>query len=640
MTEERSMKKRRVLLSVLAACTALVLLTASGMAESGKTDWAENPDARLAAANPTPLTGHFFTSLWGATTSDLDVQEMLHAYSPVRYDAAYGGFRFDRSVLRNSAVARDNDDGSRTYILTFYNDLKWSDGTRITANDYAFSILFSMDPVIRETGGTPADYSWIEGAEEYLDGTAGTLAGLRIIAEDTLEICIRAEALPYFYELSRLMIRPYPASTIAPGISAEDHGSGAFLSGTLTADMIRRTVLDPEKGYMSHPEPVSGPYMPVSWEAPTAVLRINPQFKGNEAGYLPRIGEVTYTLAENRTMAYQLASGKVDLLNKVTGAGTIREAETLDSEFASESYARTGLTMLWFMESSRPAQDPAIRKAIAYCFDRDGFTTAYTGEYGSRVDGFYGIGHWMYRVAEGIMATPVYHYTGTKEQQEAVATFAEITLDGLTRYSLDPEEAARLLDAAGWTLDEDGIRRRTEEDGTRTELRLTLGLPESGEERKALETYLIRNLEETGIPVTLLPMSMEELEQAFRTGEGTADLLYLGRNDSIVFDPEVLAPDGTAGTASGEGNLTSAKAELYAMAQEMVRTEPDDLAGFERKWVALQEKITETLPLVPVYSNTYFDFFSRKLHNYKIMDAVTMSEALVESYMSDIGVAP
>ena len=436
------MKKRRILLSVLAVCMALVLLTVSGAAESGKIDWAENPDARLTAANPTSLTGRFFTSLWGATTSDLDIQDLLHTYSPVRYDAEYGGFRFDLSVLRNDAVAMDNEDGSRTYILTFYDDLLWSDGTRITASDYAFSILFSMDPVIRETGGKPADYSWITGAEEYLDGTAGMLSGLRMTAADTLQIRIRAEALPYFYELSRLVIHPYPASAIAPGISVKDDGNGAYLSGELTAEMIRRTVLDPETGYLSHPSPVSGPYTLTSWEQPTAVCRLNPYYKGNEAGYLPRIGEVTYTLAENDTMMAQLASGEVDLLNKVTHTEAIREGEKLGSAFASESYARTGLTMLWFMENSLPVQDPAVRKAVAYCFDRDSFASAYTGEYGTRVDGFYGIGQWMYRVAEGIMATPVYAYTSTEEQQEAIETFAEITLDGLTLYSLDPEQAA------------------------------------------------------------------------------------------------------------------------------------------------------------------------------------------------------
>ena len=123
------MKKRRIISFLLAVCMALVLLTAAGTAESGKIDWAENPDARLAVGNPTPLSGHFFTSLWGATTSDLDIQDLLHAYSPVHYDTGSGAFRFDRSVLRNAAMSADSEDGSRTYLLVFYDDLFWSDGT-------------------------------------------------------------------------------------------------------------------------------------------------------------------------------------------------------------------------------------------------------------------------------------------------------------------------------------------------------------------------------------------------------------------------------------------------------------------------------------------------------------------------------
>ena len=629
------MKMRRIASLVLAACMVLALLTAGGTAENVKIVWADNPDAKLTAANPTPLTGHFFTSLWGATTSDLDIQDLLHAYSPVRYDTALGGFRFDHSVVQN-AVALDSEDGSRTYLLVFYDDLRWSDGTRITAKDYAFSILFSMDPAIRETGGRPADTSWMAGADEYLDGSSKTLSGLRIITDGILQIRVKAEALPYFYELSRLMIRPYPAAAIAPGITAADDGEGAYLTGALKAETIRRTVLDPENGYLSHPAPVSGPYTLTAWEQPAASLRINPFYKGNEAGYLPRIGEVTYTLAENGTMAEQLASGRAGLLNKVTSAEAIAKAEKSGSRFASESYGRTGLTMLWFMENSPLAQDPAVRKAIAYCFDRDGFTRAYAGETGTRADGFYGIGQWMYGVAAGTMATPVTKEMSKEELQAAVEAFAGITLDGLTRYSPDTDRAAALLDEAGWTLNEDGVRTRTAGDGTTTELKLTLGLPESEEAGKALEEYLVSRLAGIGVSVTLQPMSMEEIEAAYRDGTGTADLLYLGEDFPLVFDPELLAPDA----ADGTGDLTAAKAELYAMALEMVRTEPADLVGFEQKWTALQAKITETLPMVPVYSNTYFDFFSRKLHNYRITEAVSLGEALVESYMSDIEQAP
>ena len=633
------MKKRRITSLVLAVCMALCLLTVSGTAENVKIVWADDPDAALTAGNPTPLSGYFFTSLWGATTSDLDVQDLLHAYSPVRYDAGTGGFRFDRSVVRN-AMALDSEDGSRTYLLVFYDDLLWSDGTRITAHDYAFSILFSMNPAIRETGGNPADYSWIDGAAEYLDGTNDTLAGLRIITDDMLQIRVKAEALPYFYELGRLMIRPYPASVIAPGILVKDDGNGAYLSGPLTAETIRETVLDPENGYLSHPTVVSGPYTLTDWERPTAKFRINEYYKGNEDGFLPRIGKITYTLAENDTMTGRLADGSLDLVNKVTYAEAIARAEKLGDKYASESYIRTGLTMLWFMEDSPLAQDPAVRKAVAYCFDRDGFISEYTGEYGVRVDGFYGIGQWMYRVATGAMATPVDKSKPIEEQQDAILTFAETTLNGLTLYSKDTKQAAALLEAAGWIMNEDGIRCRTAADGTTNELRLTLGLPESGDAGKALETYLIGNLAEIGAAVTLQPMKMEEIEKAYRGEASTVDMLYLGEDFSLMFNPELLAPVLAEEPADGSGDLTTAKRELYSLALEMVRTEPDNLAGFEQKWVALQERITETLPLVPVYSNTYFDFFSRKLHNYKIMDAVTLGEALVESYMSDIEKTP
>ena len=78
------------------------------------------------------------------------------------------------------------------------------------------------------------------------------------------------------------------------------------------------------------------------------------------------------------------------------------------------------------------------------------------------------------------------------------------------------------------------------------------------------------------------------------------------------------------------------KEELYGMALDMVRTEPEDLLGFEQKWISLQEKITETLPLLPVYTNVYFDFFSRKLHNYRITQAPTWGQAIVSAYMSDM----
>lgn len=67
----------------------------------------------------------------------------------------------------------------------------------------------------------------------------------------------------------------------------------------------------------------------------------------------------------------------------------------------------------------------------------------------------------------------------------------------------------------------------------------------------------------------------------------------------------------------------------------MVRTEPTDGAGFLRKWVGLQERITETLPKIPVYLNVYYDFFRRELHGYDIWGSISWGDAIVKSYLSD-----
>lgn len=597
--------------------------------------WFLDEKAKLTVGNPTPLTGHFFTTMWGGTTSDLDVQDLLYAYSPIRWDGELGRFRFDRSVVEDALVSND-DEGNRTYLMVLAEDLLWSDGTPVTARDYAFSLLLQTDPAVAETGGTPLDSSWLAGSDEYRSGEAGTLSGLRIIADNILQITMKAESLPYFYELNRLNILPYPAAEIAPGIRIMDDGEGVYLSQPLTADLLREYVLDETIGYLSHPRVVSGPYVLASFNGTAANFAINPLYKGNEEGMVPRIGEIEYTKADNENMISQLADGRLNLLNKVTKADTILQGiqlvRSVQDSFSMENETRTGLTMLWFTETGLRTQDAAVRKAVAHCFDRDGFIREYTGRFGMKTDGFYGLGQWMYRIGAGIAEPPAV-------QGADRSGWESVSLDGLTLYEYNIDEAIRLLEEAGWNLNENGehydgtldLTRYKQEGRELSELVLTLLMPESPEERRAIETCLVGPLRRAGITLRVKTASMETIVEIYKgRAETDADILYLGENFSIVFDPEILAPY-TQGTELG-----SVKEELYGMALDMVRTEPEDLLGFEQKWISLQEKITETLPLLPVYTNVYFDFFSRKLHNYRITQAPTWGQAIVSAYMSDM----
>ena len=110
-------------------------------------DIAYNND-EITVAVTTPITGNFFTSLWGNNTSDTDVRALLHGYDLIRFDNEIGAFCPDESVVSGYVVMENIPTGNRTYTFSLYHDLTWSDGTPITAWDYAFSVLLTMAPEI------------------------------------------------------------------------------------------------------------------------------------------------------------------------------------------------------------------------------------------------------------------------------------------------------------------------------------------------------------------------------------------------------------------------------------------------------------------------------------------------------------
>ena len=70
---------------------------------------------------------------------------------------------------------------------------------------------------------------------------------------------------------------------------------------------------------------------------------------------------------------------------------------------------------------------------------------------------------------------------------------------------------------------------------------------------------------------------------------------------------------------------------MYEYCRLMCETEPADTLGFMQKWLKMQEKLTEYLPLLPVYSNVYFDFYTSELQNYDILYHITWGDAIVPS---------
>ena len=175
----------------------------------------EYPD-ELRVGHTTITKGDFFTEMFGNDTSDIDVRALLHGYNLVNWDQNQGVYLIDESVVENTMVI-ENDVGDKTYFFGLYDDLYYSDGTPITAWDYAFSLLLMMSPQIEQIGGKIYRAEHILGYNEYITGELPYLTGVGVLDDHQLAITLDHNFLPYFFETGLFLCVPYPISVIAPG---------------------------------------------------------------------------------------------------------------------------------------------------------------------------------------------------------------------------------------------------------------------------------------------------------------------------------------------------------------------------------------------------------------------------------------
>ena len=134
------------------------------------------------------------------------------------------------------------------------------------------------------------------------------------------------------------------------------------------------------------------------------------------------------------------------------------------------------------------------------CIDRNKLVETYTESFGLPVDGPYGIGQWMYLMANGTLIPE----DGEEED------WSDLTFDGIWKYEFNPQEAIRLLEEAGWELGRDGIYSKAI-DGQDVKLELKLIYPEGNGAGPMLQEFFVPYLEEIGIELKVEAVPMTEL---------------------------------------------------------------------------------------------------------------------------------
>ena len=466
------MNKLQKILCLLLSLLLLAEAPMLSLAEGEETE-VEFPD-ELIVGHPTVTKGDFFTELFGNDTADIDVRALIHGYNLVNWDQNQGTYVFDPSVVETIGPVEVDEMGNHTYKMILWDDLYYSDGTPITAWDYAFSILLMMSPEVEAIGGKIYRAEHLLGYDDYIatrkkimngeeltDEDVRVLSGVEVHSDREIWFHLDGEFLPYFFETGLMLTVPYPISVIAPGCKVYDDGWGIYLGNedqsvsepVFTADLLRKTILDPENGYNSHPSVVSGPYKLISWDAETGDghYEINPYFKGawyhnnlpgpdysgpvqyiqvmdvdNETPKLdangneiwlvkPTIEKIKFVVADNDTLIQQLVDGELHLVNKVTYGATILEGMQRGGQegIRFQPYPRIGLSFLTFTYELPTVHDMEVRQAIAWCMDRDLLGSRYCGNaetgqsFAVRVDGYYGMEQWEYLLLTGQLDYPV-----------------------------------------------------------------------------------------------------------------------------------------------------------------------------------------------------------------------------------------
>ena len=270
------------------------------------------------------------------------------------------------------------------------------------------------------------------------------------------------------------------------------------------------------------------------------------------------------------------------------------------------------------------------------------------------VDGYYGMGQWMYRLVTGAQEPPltVPADDATDAEKNAyeteLAAWRSLNLDDVKTYDFDVNEAVRLLESDGWTLNRDGEAFDPQRDDARckvldgelTALELKLIYPEGNAIGELWNEAFLDHLAKAGIAAVAEAKPMSELlDIYYRNVERDCDMIYLATNFATVFDPAyTFSPEEAY---QGYSNTTGVMDEaLYERAVDMRMTQPGDVLSYCRKWIAFQERWAEVLPAIPVYSNMYYDFYADWLRDYRIASGLTWADAIIGSSIAEREAVP
>ena len=629
------MKKIFAMLLVLAMAFTMV----SAVAEN-------NDEHMLIYGTSTEIGGDFAPGAWWTNNAtDKMIRDLSNDCSTVVSNQ--GGEYIINPTVCESITSVMNDDGTKTFTVKVKSGLKYNSGKEITIQDFVWTTLFACSKMATDVGAKLSGYLTIVGGQDYYDGKADTVTGLRILDENTLSVTIVADKVPYFYDITYAGFSAFDiAYWLGEGYGVADDGNGCYFTGEPTAESIKDRL--EYARFNAGPDRVSaGPYNLVEFDkaALQATFEINPNYAGNFEGQKPSIKKFVIVKAESATWNDAIKTGAFNFYDTITDGDEINQAMDIVEAggFNYVQFDRPGYGKIMFQCDFGPTQFKAVRHAVAMLLDRNEFANTFCQGWGGVVNGPYGTGLWQYQEAE------------------------EWLDENLNPYTYNYDNAVAALVEDGWTLNEkgeawtEGIRYKkvTEKEAGDYAHNVTLAdgtilMPliiewsssDGNPVSELLKVMLSENPDtaKAGMQINQNVMTFSELLNYMyrdtsvdaKYGLKTYGMYNLASNFQPAYDQSysfTLDPDLLA---QGYNQNYLLDEELDKLSMDMVYTvNSDETEKYMDMWKQFIARWNDLLPEIPLYSNIYITLYPEWLENYEQDSFWDFSQAILYATIAE-----
>jgi peptide/nickel transport system substrate-binding protein len=571
------------------------------------------PSGTLTVAYAAEMNGNFING-FGNNAYDLSIKTLLHGFCATYDVTPAGEFILNPTVVKSVDIDADAA-GNKTYTFTLHEDLKWSNGTAITAKDYVAGILYGASPAWRDAGATTSTGYGLVGYRAYNHGTCVSddnpdgcdldhateyFEGVRLLGDYVFSLTIDAGELPYFYEVTYVGYGPMYMETYMPGVNVVSDENGSKLDGDISAH-CERIATDPN-GERYAPSVVCGPYTFVSFDNQIATLKFNPHFKGDMNGNRPNVEFIVQMAVPEETDVDMLIAGEVDMLPNNIQGDKIERTKANEGTYTT-SHLRNGYGVLHMVCDWGPTADRNVRWAIACLVDRTQLLDQVLGGYGGLVDTEVGQAQWMYQLKRADLQEQLIPiaFNIAKANEYLDASEWKFEADGTTPF--DPSKA-----------DADGSYMRHNADGQMLVIEHAAASQAIGD---ILEIEFLKNTPLVGMKYNFSGVAFNTILDEYYEGSSwdPADRTYstysMGTGWTAAYDPYFYWHTDWVGTDYNPTGLSDS--ELDALMIAMRRVDGADKATFLNLWFDYQLRWNYLLPSVPLYSNEYFNLVANRV---------------------------